>query len=36
MYNKFSSLNLWRFPSYGKFYLIKQMIQAAKIIGTGL
>ena len=35
MYNKFSSLNLWRFPSYGMFF-IKQMIQAAKIIGTGL
>jgi F-type H+-transporting ATPase subunit c len=36
MYNKFGSLNLWRFSSYGKFYTIKQMIQAAKIIGTGL
>src|SRR5438034_80994 len=30
-----SDLKLWRFPSYSVFF-IKQMIQAAKIIGTGL
>jgi F-type H+-transporting ATPase subunit c len=35
LYNNISDLNLWRFPPYGMFF-IKQMIQAAKIIGTGL